>query len=292
MGAPMSRYNSIHRQQLFHWIGSHLDEESGRGRLTDDLREEYIGCLRNALDNGLWVKTPRNPDFLGKGDLIKVRRPITCFTEWTLGQSLPHTTRYGRLGLGFPKKFVLARGGQPVTYVRDSTRQDPYTAALLALARVFQDDAALAAALGRRLAGLRDHFDYLTHFNKKIKKVAKRAADSGSRAKKTATAKPAAKKAPDVCARSFGGTLHYLEEREWRIVYAKSLEGFFRPGPGGDGKPEYYLPFEAGRELFTVVLPDNRTVNIAAQQKSIQKYLFRKDAPHVTLLSLQDIGTF
>ena len=64
------------------------------------------------------------------------------------------------------------------------------------------------------------------------------------------------------------------------------------PGPGGAGKPEFYLPFEPGRELFTAVLPDNRTVSMAAQEKNIRKYLFPKDAPHVTLLSLQDIGTF
>ena len=287
----MIRYSSIHRQQLFHWIGSHLDEQSDRGRLTDGLREQYVACLETALDKGLWVKTPRDPDFLGQGDLIKVQRPICCFTEWTLGHSLPHTTRYGRLGLGFPKKFVLARGGQPVTYVRDSSRQDPYTAALLALARAFTD-ADLEQALGRRLESLRKHFDYLTHFNKKIKKGVKRAAIPRPVGKAVAAAKPGAKKEPDVCARSFGGTLHYLEEREWRIVYDESLAKFFQENKETRGPPPYYLPFEAGRELFTVVLPDNRTVNVAMQQKRIREHLFRKEAPHVTLLSLQDIGTF
>src|SRR5690349_5406552 len=112
----MANYNNIHRQQLFHWIGSHIDSRRAgqRGKLDDAARTEYVSCLRGALKHGLWVKTPRDPDFLGKGDLIKVTRPIACFTEWTLGQSLPHTTRYGRLGLGFPKRFVLSRGGQPL----------------------------------------------------------------------------------------------------------------------------------------------------------------------------------
>ncbi len=294
----MPAYNNIHRQQLFHWIGSHIDDKAtgNTGRLTDDLREEYVSALRGALQNGLWVKTPRDPDFLGRGDLIKVTRPITCFTEWTLGQSLPHTTLYGRLGLGFPKRFVLARGGQPITYVRDSSRRDPYTSALLALARAFKQDPKLPAALGKKLNVLRDHFDYLSHFNKKIKRPAphkviplsKKAALPSRR-----VAKPASgTKEPDPFVRSFGGTLHFLEEREWRIVFDNSLGEFFARGPGGAGQPEYFLPFESGRELFTVALPDNRTLNLAMQQKDIRWRLFPREAPHVTVLSLQDIGTF
>src|SRR5438094_9710354 len=133
----MAAYNNIHRQQLFHWIGTHIDEQADQRKLSDTLREGYVDCLKGALRNGLWVKTPREPDHLGDGSLIKVHRPITFFTEWSLGQSLPHTTRYGRLGLGFSKKFVLSRGGQPVIYVRDSNKNDPYTTALKILARFF-----------------------------------------------------------------------------------------------------------------------------------------------------------
>src|SRR5512134_3427339 len=107
----MTRYNSIHRQQLFHWIGKHIDDRTVGKSLTDSLRSDYVACLEGALENGLWLKTPRLPDCLGDGLLIKVHRPIVCFTEWSLGQSLPHTTRYGRLALGFPKRFVLSRGG-------------------------------------------------------------------------------------------------------------------------------------------------------------------------------------
>ena len=91
--------------------------------------------------------------------------------------------------------------------------------------------------------------------------------------------------------RFFGPTLHYLEEREWRIVYDKSLEDFFDDGPGIPG-PEYFLPVKPGSELFTVVLPDNNTVHKALNDPYIRKNLYPKDAPHVTVLSLQDIGTF
>lgn len=285
----MGSYNNIHRQQLFHWVGSHICSEPGSG-LSDTQRQRYLGCLRGALRNGLWVKTPRVPDYLGDGSLIMVHRPITCFTEWTLGQSLPHTTRYGRLGFGFPKKFVLLRGGQPVTYVRDSNKNDPYTRSLKFIARFFQFDKVLAKIPPAKLEELRERFDYLSHFNKKIRRPAPLKV-AVQRRRLLAFPKRTPIKTADPFERSFGRTLHYLEEREWRIVYSAELETFFEPGLR-PGQPEYFLPFKSGAELFTVVLPDNHTVNMAMNDQFIRRKLFPDDAPHVTVLSFQDIGTF
>jgi hypothetical protein len=289
----MPAYNNIHRQQLFHWIGSHIDARRTDG-LTDPLRVDYIECLREALQEGLWVKIPRDPDYLGDGSLIKVHRPITCFTEWTLGQSLPHTRRYGRLGLGFPKKFVLAHGGQPVTYVRDSSRNDPYSAALKALARFIKhcEDQDTRKLSGHKLDEIRDQFDYLAHFNKRIKRM-RLVRRVSMKLRRLVPAKRIKRvsRVPDPFVRVFGSPLHYLEEREWRIVYSSALDDFFQPGRD-NGNPNFFLPFCAGRELFTVVLPDNRTVNMALNDRSIFRRLFPKDQPHVTVLSLQDIGTF
>jgi hypothetical protein len=44
--------------------------------------------------------------------------------------------------------------------------------------------------------------------------------------------------------------------------------------------------------LFTLVLPDNKTVSRVLQDSWLTQRLFPPDAPHVTLLSLQDVGTF
>lgn len=289
----MPAYNSIHRQQLFHWIGTHIDQNARRGKLDDTSRQEYVRCLKGALGNGLWVKTPREPDQLGDGSLIKVHRPITCFTEWSLDQSLPHTTRYGRLGLGFPKKFVLSRGGQPVIYVRDSSKNDPYTIALKTFARFFQSDDAKKRMTPSRLKSLAQHFDYLSHFTKRIRRrsLPKLISTKKPSAPVKVVGKRSARKAIDPFIRRFGSTLHFLEEREWRIVYDETLNDFFSGGPGPPG-PEYYLPFKPGLELFTVVLPDNHTVSMAMHDKQVRTNLFRSDSPHVTIISLQDVGTF
>lgn len=279
------RYTNIHRQQLFHWIGSHLDVQCTNGKLTDALRGEYVKCLEGAIQRGIWLKTPRDPDQLGDGSLVKVTRPICCFTEWSLGQSLPHTSKYGRLGLGFPKRFILGKGGQPVIYIRDTSRTDPYTKSLKGLAALLKGTTLEGKIPVRELGVAREWLEYLSHFNKRIRKPT---------VKRTKTLEPKRIASPrvyaaDPFARSYGGTLHYLEEREWRIVFDKSISKFFDVGPG---TPEHYLKFTPGKELFTVVLPDNKTVNLALQNQTIQRAIFPPNAPHVTVLSLQDVGTF
>lgn len=290
----MNRYNNIHRQQLFHWIGKHIDDKAGGEPLTDDLRQDYVACLESALEDGLWLKIPRQPDCLGDGSQIKVRRPIVCFTEWSLGQSLPHTSRYGRLALGFPKRFVLAHGGQPVIYVRDQVKKDPYTAALKQLALFFANAKGNSPAESKTLRSLGDQFDYLAHFAKRIRREASLPKPAPTPKRKRAAA-PVVAKEPNPFDRRYGETLHYLEEREWRIVHDAALQDFFVKGPYSrqdQHLPQYYLEFEPGRELFTVVLPDNRTVNMAMSKKRLAQKLFPSEAPHVTILSLQDIGTF
>ena len=291
-----SRFNNVHRQQLFHWIGSHIEERTKNGKLTDDLREEYVACLEGAFTHGIWVKCPRDPDQIKDGKHIKVSRPIACFTEWSLDQSVPHTTRYGRLGLGFPKQFVLSRGAQPLIYVRNQVTRNPYTASLLELAKYFAGLRKSSDLTEAELRELREHFDYIAHFAKVIKKPRK----------VVSATRPSGKKAPaiktkttslfiDGFRRSFGSTLHFLEEREWRIVYDKTLDNHFKKSIAPN-TPFYFLPFKSGKELFTVAMPDNRTINIALSDKRFKSRLLDKffpmDCPHVTLVSLEDIGTF
>lgn len=294
-------YNNIHRQQLFHWIGGHIEEKATGTKLTDDQREAYVDCLEKALEKGLWVNVPRIPDKLGNGNLISVARPITCFTEWSLGESLPHTRRYGRLGLGFPKAFVSKRGGQPVTYVRDDLAHNPFVSALEALktftAKLKQPNISEAERI--KIEG---HVEYLSHFAKKMKKEAMPTAITGSKGKKEDTkpkiktpvsvpVRSKVKMTPDPYDRKFGTTLHFMEEREWRIVYDDSLKRHFKTGPSSGG-PRHYIPFKAGKELYTIVLPDNRSVRIAIGRESLRERLYPELAPHVTILSLGDIGTF
>ncbi|MDR3405053.1 MAG: abortive infection system antitoxin AbiGi family protein [Chthoniobacter sp.] len=287
-------YQNIHRRQLFHWVGRHIEIRAASGDFTDPLRKEYVDCLRNALKNGLWVKTPHDPDRLGddsKDAHFQVNRPITCFTEWLVGESLPHTTRYGRLGLGFPRNFVFKRGGHPVVYVKGLRLGDQYTKNLLNLRELLEDERLPGILGAKELADHKARLDYITHFAKWSRKPS--AAKPRSRDSTRQIAKAGLIKAAERnFKRKFGQRQDLLEEREWRIVYHSSFRKYFVRNAERAAGPAYYIPFEPGEELFTVVLPDNRTVNMVMNDRSFVRQLYRADAPHVTVLSLEDIGTF
>jgi hypothetical protein len=98
-------------------------------------------------------------------------------------------------------------------------------------------------------------------------------------------------KAIDPFARKFGLPLDLAEEREWRIVFHHDLlsRKIIVRGPG---TPPYFVPYKPGTELFTIALPDNRTVHRVLQDDRLCHELFRGNRPHVTIVSLEDVGTF
>lgn len=293
-------YNQIHRQQLFNWIGNHIEKKGVPDRvLTDGERHEYVDCLRGTLNKGLWLQRSAG-DEITDGSVAPLTLPMLCFTEWQLDESWPHAAKYGRMAFGFPKRFVLQHGGQPVAYFRDHRKLDPYRDALREL-KTFFDQKNPDGALQRKMATLQRHFEYLLHFNKPIKRAA-------SKKPKSLVAEVEPMEGPDVpileplvvrnqrkrdpLERNWGTTLHFLEEREWRIVAAQKLLHFFDEGPGDGQPPDYFLPFEIGTDLYTVVLPDSGTVSLAMNDQQIRTKLFPPGGAHVTVLSIKDVPTF
>jgi hypothetical protein len=284
----MRRYHGIHKHQLFYWLASKLDREAGlRGQLRPAARREYIEYLRGSLENGIWLKSPRDPETITfRGVSQPLDKAMACFTEWSLNESRPHTTEYGRMGLGFSKAWMIDHGGQPVTYFNHSAKS-PFLKTLVSLLiRLKSDPKALEELL------------YVIHFTKRIHKSSGKP-KAGAAAILPATRilrhrkKRTLSRVPDAYARFWSTTMPYLEEREWRIVEHPALVKRKLLIPNRSiGDPKYYLPFEAGKDLFTVVLPDNRTVSEVLNEKWFTDRLFPKNGPHVTALSLQDIGTF
>jgi len=296
---------NIHRQQLFYWMGRSIDEQNGKRKLLrDELVTEVLRQLRGSLEHGLWVKKPRYPEqFELRGSSFALDLPIACFTEWSLGESLPHTAEYGRIGLGFPKRWVIEHGGQSVTYFRHSAKGSFLQAVFKLLAAQGTGDGhgtwkAKPGATG--FAELR----YLLHFAKMIRL---RTPKPERISAVVAASKPVRgpKRLPTAAAveaqmfkRKFGKPLQFVEEREWRIVHHAANKGFVK----GPGVPDYYLPYLPGEELFTLVLPDNKVVSKVLQMDWFTERLFtpwkhypelkQRRVPPVTVLSHSDIGTF
>lgn len=54
-----------------------------------------------------------------EGKFLKYEAPMVCFSEIRLSRAKDHADRYGRLGVGVGRDFVLDRCGGPVLYVRN-----------------------------------------------------------------------------------------------------------------------------------------------------------------------------
>jgi hypothetical protein len=285
----------LHRRQLFHWIGSNIEKD--RKLSADQRTEKYIEYLELSLERGLWVKPPRVLDTLGRNQEFHVHSPICCFTETTLDEIEFHNREYGRLGLGFPKRFVLTNGGKPVNYINDVTSDPSYKAWNL-LRRRLADHRLEQVYSERQLRELRAEFDYLSQFLKRIKYPylnKSKSEKSSSEPTKKKISKLSTGKKQETYKRNYGGILHYLEEREWRIVIKPTTSVYcskaFVRNTEATG-PEWYLPYQPAKDLFTIVFPDNRTLAKALSNAKIRDRVYSLNLPPVTLLSLEDLGTF
>ena len=297
---------SIHRQQLFHWIGDDLDRANrGRVLLRDGLVDEYIKRLDISLDSGIWVSVPRKPEsFIFGEKQFSLQLPIACFTEWPLGESGSHVAKYGRMGFGFPKRWVIERGGQSVSYFNHK-QKSVFMRKISRLLSTIGMETETGAWRAKDGGPAIDDLAYILHFAKMIR------AQKAGISKKTTGRRVAKKKAQlskrimtqammeaIALRRRFGQPLPFVEEREWRIVYNEGA-GYFKEGPG---RPRYYLPYTPGEDLFTLVLPDNKVVNKVRQITRIADKLFEPwkvykelngcHVPPVTVLAHCDIGTF
>lgn len=278
-------------------MGRSIDDRNrGRRVLSDELTREVLAQLRGSLEHGLWVKTPRIPEsFTLRDRTFELRLPIACFTEWALGESLAHTVEYGRIGLGFPKRWVIQNGGQSVSYFQHAKTS-------VFLRHAFQMLKACAWGPGAEPTG--DDFSalrYFLHFAKMVRQKHEAVA-------RIPRAKPVPRAAPRRASkaqaeaftfrRRFGQPLPFVEEREWRIVHHASNKAFVR----GPGIPDYYLPYIPGDELFTLVLPDSKVVSRVLEDDWITERLFtpwkhyralkQRRVPPVTVLPHSDLGTF
>jgi hypothetical protein len=282
-------YNQVHKELAFRWVGRHIEFPNEQPSsnwavpkriptsksLTDEDREKYLVCLRETLNpkRGLWLTKPKN-DFIGteKNRVVSLDEPCICFTELAPEDSCGHAMLYGRMAFGVSKRFILNSGGHPVHYVL-GTGNDPNTKMVKSLLDRLQ---------GEEFQTARETFFHLCQF---LKRVSHPRVQPTRRRKRVAKYRPPEEE--DAYRAKLGKPLHFLEEREWRILYNSGLKGF-KPG-NGDGKPELCLPVRPGRDLFAVILPDDATVHMAMKDPFIRTKLFAANQPAVLVSSLERI---
>jgi hypothetical protein len=262
-----NRYSQLHRKLLFHWTGP-LEVPVIK---TPSDRSAYLELLASILGKGLRYSTPGEDDteWIEK-DEIRATRPMLCFSEWGVAESNSHSGRYGFMGLGFTRRFVMRSGGRPVVYV-PNTRSDPFRKALVEVIRSARQAGATDPKL-RRHADLLASYLKAYHFHR----VPAKSSGDGPRAEKVRRSEVRSRPEDDHLRLDFGGIFANLEDREWRIV-AKSAPAV----------PEH-LSFAPG-ELAMIVFPDHQTLGHAMRHPGIVKWLARPDKPAVGLLSREMI---
>jgi Putative abortive phage resistance protein AbiGi, antitoxin len=258
-----NRFLQIHRRLLFHWT-----KPPGKIFVPNTLKERelFVDHLLGLLVKGLRVSTPKISDheYIVKGE-IEAERPMICFTESIVGEAGPHARRYGSMGLGFTRKFVMAQRGRPVIYL-DKNSDDLFTKSVIQV---------LQAALKGSDAVLRAHAKLISGWLKSYNMP--RVAPQERGISVGVSRKQVSREEDDVLRLKFGGLRSNLEDREWRIVYQASASEKIEE----DGRR---IPFVAG-ELALLVLPDHQTLSIALRRKEILDRLHPHGKPAVCAIS-------
>ncbi len=99
----------IHSKILIHWTGKDIETYP-----EDERTQLYVKRLKNSLQEGLYTKTTEE-DVIRGWKIKNITR--LCLTEIRLSQAQMHAERYGKLGLGFSRDFIMNKGGRPVIYI-------------------------------------------------------------------------------------------------------------------------------------------------------------------------------
>lgn len=100
---------NIHSKFLVHWTGKDIADQ------PEDIRtQRYIERLKDYYQNGLYLKRTTE-DVIRRWKIKNIVR--LCFTEIRLSQAQVHADRYGKLGVGLSRDFILNEGGRPVIYI-------------------------------------------------------------------------------------------------------------------------------------------------------------------------------
>jgi hypothetical protein len=221
-------------------------------------RLAMIAHLRSILKEGLRYNFPIGSHVEKIADLIQTRHRMISLTEWSVSDSSEHASRYGHIGFGFTRKYIMSQNGRPVIYI-NNRKNDPVRKAMIKLLESSSKNHALL-----------DHAQLLASLLKLYKDPRNpRKSNDEPRERNPG-------RTPDKdhnYGLRFGGIHGNLEDREWRILDAGAL----------DCAPRI-LPCEPGN-LAMIVLPDHKTLTLAFKDKCIRDIVLNPDKPAICVIS-------
>ena len=251
---------------LIHWTGKDINTDYRA--LCDAQREEYVARLRSTLrkdSNGLWMKENEEEITIpGVGSISYKGAPMTCFTEIKLSATYEHAKRYGCLGLGFTRDFVIGLLGAPVQYVAATVEDEIAKSMIIVMnnLRTFSSKETTVVQLSPVIAeevdpefhqlqwndGLRAMFENLFNTLKINMLLLKPMSEC-------------------TCPHDFQN----LDEAEWRILHETGGSQDKIIFDGKDKEPPARITFEPA-DLKIIVFPDDHTRSMALSDQVIMDW--------------------
>jgi len=170
----------VHSKFIVHWTGKDFDPERNYSSklMPDKIRQLYIERLIDDLKDGFYMwkgkKEERETEKIYDCEDGWLQPEISrvCFTELKLSMAGDHAKKYGLLGIGVDRDFILKRYGNPVFYVMNGKSNTIVNARkvfnffmdeIKKLEQVSAQDAKL-----RKLKGIKLEFDTLLAYFKKM----------------------------------------------------------------------------------------------------------------------------
>ena len=272
------KYAQIHRQLLFHWSSpsSAKAPKSDKAESSEfplsapksqKERLDYVELLRSVLLGGLRFSKPdeKHAEYLVKGS-IEAKHRMLCFSEWNVGGAQRHASRYGLMGFGFTRKFIMDQGGRPVIYLPNK-KYDPIREALEKILIESKKNDALAERVALLESSIKTY--------NLGQKSAPRSENKNGAGKPEKTSPLRAE--DNHLGIHFGGLFKNLEDKEWRILEQ-----------GSNKSPEAHqfatLPCTPGH-LAMIVLPDHETLAHVMQDGDLPDMLYAPGKPAICLLT-------
>jgi len=240
---------------LVHWAGKEI--ETGDDQLNEKQRTKYANKLSSILHEGFWMTTPKEVVHGHGGSRIGYTAPMTCFTELKLSAAEDHARKYGRLGIGVSRQFVLDRFGGPVHYVRN------------------RQDEAIVGNINQLLRLLITKEDERQVFLKEHHRK--------SLALIIAFLKPMSTEAEPE-------DFVLLDELEWRIVHTHQIQEQRLIVETGEPEPKYRIPLKPTDVKF-IVFPDDETRVLSYCDSRFGKWIKPLEVPP-TMLTLEECSHF
>jgi len=226
----------IHSKILVHWTGKDIENCA-----EDNKSQLYFERLKDALENGLFTKRT-NEDVIRGWKIKNIIR--LCFTEIRLSQAQKHADRYGKLGIGFTRDFIMNKGGRPVIYIPYKAKAD---------GRLLEDS---------------------------IRNVHKKSKDNEEIHRSSKWIMAHVKRMSNGKSEDSEDYEDYYEEMEWRLIHDESSNN--KHFEKGKDKGIHRLKFEAS-DIKVIIFPDEGIMQMSLEDETIKRY-FSKHMPIMVTL--------